>query len=404
MKTAIKSNYKKIPFLMALGFILAANTTGCQKPDTPAVTPRQNAPVIASEIPSSQSGSTGFSSAEPLSEDTIADITINSMTVAFFTHYNYSSGKAINECDDIKVPEYIMNLDDDQIAQVQEALSKAEVIPKNDPMCNCDHLALDYYYITINDSVSFYSDNEKYIWGESLSEMYTAAEFVEIVAELAGNYAQEHAYITPFADGITSIVHENQNIEVTEAIVNTLKNCTMSTVEIDSTYDAYGEIEDIIVLKNNCVLTLFKDNNVFGYIKGNGYDCFVIMDNVNGLSILDYLANIYENKENSLGPVNNNAKVTICYENNTFDISKELADEILTQASSMAYNHYDWLSRDYDMGDCVIIDIENGQFYIPVEIGMGNRYYVAPNGDIYLINNFKNKVETQIFELVGVER
>ena len=110
-----------------------------------------------------------------------------------------------------------------------------------------------------------------------------------------------------------------------------------------------------------------------------------------------------DNSENNLGAINNDSPVTISYDGKDYAADEDLTYEINKLSSNLDYSQHDWLTKDYDMGECVTVTLDNGKICIPVDNSISlNRYYIADNDEIYLITDIDNNIVQKIFEVVGL--
>lgn len=328
---------------------------------------------------------------------------INSIYVSFYVGYNYSTAEAINNNGELTLPEFTIEVPEDELAEYEKALSKKEEYEEEDRDCNHLTAFIDYYKICINDEDIFFCDGDELIWYEGLEEIYTAKEFCELISTMAQDYLEENVYMKPFDVGIDTIIVNGDNVDITEAVKGRLLEYNFTKVDIDMDYNEYGNVYQIVMLKDGSVLLLFEDDYYYGYLEGDGYNCYVYIDTANSLSLYEYLENLNNNQSSGFGATDN-ATVTVCFDGKEYEVSDEISEKIIEMSTTMYYMELDWLTKDYDMGECIIVDIENGAFYIPIERTMGNRYYVANDGNIYLVNSFGGGVESTLFDIVGIER
>lgn len=338
------------------------------------------------------------SNEETNEQDEQFDLNLESMTVEFYEGRNISTGEYLD------AKRYKIELNDEQLKEAQEALSKAYRYPdEENPLKVCDLIISDDFIITINDSLEFYSDNWRYLVCETEDYVCDATEFTEYLSKLTDEYLDENEHITPLDCGIDFIVMENQEVEVTDNLVDELNNFNFTETDIDSTYEDYGEIQCVIALKDNNVLLLYKDNSHTGYLDGEDYGYFV---NINGptiQSMTDCIKLYADNNENNLGAIDNDSPVTFSYDGKEYDADEDLTYEINKLSSSLDYSQHDWLTKDYDMGDCVTVTLDNGKICIPVDHSISlNRYYIADNGEIYLITDIDDNIIQKIFKAVGL--
>jgi len=101
-------------------------------------------------------------------------------------------------------------------------------------------------------------------------------------------YMQESVFIKPFEAGIDSIIHNGDNIAVTDDVVEELSKYTFSKINVDTPCDEYGTITDTIVLSDGNVLLLY-DKDVRGYLDGTDYGYYVYIGGGNYYSMVEYL-------------------------------------------------------------------------------------------------------------------
>ena len=398
--------YKNIIKSTAMTAILSMTlmATGCGQgagSSAGAVNNPTGRPVSVNQ-PSGRVGQNNSGTADAVD---ISELVISTMTISLYDGYNYATAEAINSYGEMTLPEYVITPDDVQVNMMQEALAKSTVyVDDHNYECNCAFALLDNYKIIINGEMELYCGEDNTLWMQEPYAVYEAEEFNNTVRQIVTDYMNDNAYIHPLECGIDFIIHNGNSIEVTDDVVGTLNKYTFSRVEIDTDFNEYGTITDVLSLSDGNVLLLYEEMGNFGYLDGADYGYYVKIGRSSSDYMAQYLMTVYENRSNGFGAVNIDSQVTISYDGNEYEADAELAELINAQSKEFSYSQYNWLTRDYDFEDSVCVIIDNGYYRIPVEIYYGNRYYIAADGEVYLTGNFSSDVEKRIFEITGIER
>lgn len=334
-----------------------------------------------------------------INADYMKNLTIDSMTISFYDGYNYSTAEAINSFGEITLSEYVIDLDEDQIQRVQDTLTDIK------PVGDDNFIALlDEYKICINGDIYLSCDAYRYLWDDESFVTFSDEEFNNVVNDIATEYMQNNVFIAPFENGIDFIIHDGDSIEITDEVVSKLGEYSFSRVEIETDYSEYGEISDVITLSDGNVLLLFADDDNYGYLDGSDYGFYVIMNDVDMRSLVEYLEIVYNNQQNNFGAAYDYSPVIINCGDKSYCADDELAESIKAETREMEYKQYDWLSGNYEMEESIEISIDDGFYYIPVDPSYLNRYYKAADGSLYFVDPFSQAVENSIFEMCGIAR
>lgn len=335
----------------------------------------------------------------------LQNVNIGTMTIAFYEHYNRATAEAINANTDIKLPEYVITLDAEQIAAIQATVPAIEeYVDDGSDLCNCAVALFDKYEICINDEIVLNCDPNGFIWETDPWTVYTADAFAEAVNNIATEYLAENIYFNPFEEGVDFIIHDGDSIEVTDDLMERLGEYSFSRVECATDYNSFDQIENVITLSNGGVLLTYAEYDSYAYLDGANYGYYVVICEPSPTTLNEYLENVYNNRTNGFGVIDDTAEITVCAGDVCVVADNELADMIRSQSKEMEYNHFDWLNENYEIEESVVIVTDNGSYYIPIDRTYGNRYYVTENGEKYFIAGFSSEVTSRVFELVGIER
>jgi len=337
----------------------------------------------------------------------IKHIHMETVKISFFDGRDYKTGELLRDVyGDIVHPEYEISLDSNQVALLKKALAEAKKYRKSSSydMCDCIVAFIDRYKITIGEDKVYYCDGEKYVWEKDLAQIYEAPAFAVELYKLVEEYKVANIYVNPFVQQVVSVTHEGADLELTSEVMECLQSYTFSKVEITSAYEDLGQVSDVISFEDGTYLQLFSENDCYGYLGGEGYEYYVNIGNGYLRNLNKKLATFYNNQSKGLGAAYDDAQVQVIYKGNAVVLDGEIAEKVKRMSRETEYHEYDWLTPDYDMGDCVEIRMEEGSFYIPSNRGYGNRYYrgVADN-TIYFATNLDEKLVLELMNLSGIQ-
>jgi len=325
---------------------------------------------------------------------------IESASLTFYAGYNIATAEYLNASGEYNLPKYTIELDASQIEELQTALAESEAYDMSDTWTEY----IDYVNITINDSLVLSSDGWEGVWLASPFTEYRSDDVISLINGWVQEYMEENEYIYLWDNELDYILNNGNMIEPDSRQLSDLEKYHFTKVGIETDYEEYGEVEDVLVFKDGSALLLFEDNSHFGYLDGVDYGFYVYIDIPDSTSLIHYISLMANGIETPATTAVDSDTITISYDGESYSADDTLIESINAESKTITYSQYDWLDLDYDRGDCVSIETANGTFYIPTNTGYFNRYFISNDGEIYMSDPFSTDIEIQIFETAGLSR